>query len=126
LKLLLDTHAYLWWLADDERLGTPWHEAIASPTVTVFVSAVSIWEIAIKAALGRLELGDSDVTAEIAHNGFQELPISAAHASQAGGLPRVHDDPFDRMLVAQAQLEGLTLVSADKRLSGYSVSLLDW
>ncbi|MCH7475266.1 MAG: type II toxin-antitoxin system VapC family toxin [Gemmatimonadetes bacterium] len=102
-----------------------WREVIASPTATVFVSAVSIWEIAIKAALGRLELGDSDVAAEIAHNGFQELPISAAHASQAGRLPRVHDDPFDRMLVAQAQLEGLTLVSADKRLSGYSVSLLE-
>lgn len=125
MKLLLDTHAYLWWLADDRKLRTVWREAIAHAQSTVYVSAATVWEIAIKAALGRLDLGGGDAEAEIERNGFLELAITAKHASTAGNLPRHHHDPFDRMLIAQARSSGLTLVSADKRFAGYGVPLLE-
>ena len=124
MNLLLDTHAFLWWLSGSRRLSGPARERIADPSVAVFVSAASIWEAAIKESLGRLDLGDSDLVEEITLNQFLELPISPAHAAHAGGLPRHHDDPFDRMLVAQAEIEGLTLISRDRRLQDYSVSVV--
>lgn len=124
MRLLLDTHAYLWWLADDSRLRSHWRDAIGSPASTVLVSAASIWEMAIKAALGKLDSGGVDLADEIEECGFRELPISAAHASAAGALPRLHEDPFDRMLIAQAGLEGLTLVTRDRAFQGYAVSVL--
>ncbi len=124
MKLLLDSHAYLWWLADDARLGTGAREAIAAPGSVVFVSAITIWELTIKAGLGRLELDDADLVTEIAANHFLELPVSAAHASAAGALPHHHDAPFDRMLVAQARHEGLTCVTRDPAFAAYEVSTL--
>jgi PIN domain nuclease of toxin-antitoxin system len=122
VKLLLDTHALLWWLSDDARLGTAAAEAIAGADV-VAVSAVSAWEIGIKQAIGKLR-GPDDLAAQIAANGFTELPVTVAHALAAGALPPHHADPFDRMLVAQAQLETLTLVSRDDRLADYGIALL--
>ena len=124
MKLLLDSHAYLWWLADDQRLGVRARKAITDPTNAVLVSAATIWEIAIKAALGRLDLHDADVVAEIAANRFIELPITAAHAAAAAALPRHHDDPFDRMLIAQAQIEHLRCVTRDPAFSAYRVATL--
>ncbi|ETX07773.1 type II toxin-antitoxin system VapC family toxin [Candidatus Entotheonella palauensis] len=124
MRLLLDTHAFLWWLSEDETLTASANEAIANPETLVHVSAATIWEIAIKANLGRLDVGGSDMAAEIIANGFIELPMTARHAHIAGWLPRHHDDPFDRMLIAQAQAEALTLVSRDAAFQSYDVFLL--
>lgn len=124
MRLLLDTHAYLWWLTDDRRLGRTARAAIGSPPSVVHVSAASIWEIGIQAALGRLALGRLDVVEAIDESGFETLPITPAHALAAARLPRHHDDPFDRMLVAQARVEDLTLVTRDAALVAYGVRAL--
>ena len=124
MKLLLDSHAYLWWLLDDRRLPGPARTAIADPESLLHVSAATIWELSIKAALGRLELRGCDLVAEIAANGFVELPLRAAHARAAGALPRHHDDPFDRALIAQALAHGLTCVTRDPVFTTYGVRTL--
>ena len=121
-KLLLDTHVFLWWLADDARLTAPARRAIAEADV-VFVSAASAWEIAIKVALGRLRI-PAPVSEGVARAGFERLPVDFAHAELAGALPPHHRDPFDRMLIAQAVVEDLVLVSADQRMAEYDVKLL--
>lgn len=122
MRLLLDTHALLWWLAD-AGLTDQARDAIADPDNLVMVSAVSAWEISIKKALGKLSAPD-DLERQVDENGFAPLPISIAHGLAAGQLPRHHDDPFDRMLVAQAFREGLTIVTHDQRFSDYNVALL--
>jgi PIN domain nuclease of toxin-antitoxin system len=124
VRLLLDTRVYLWWLADDASLSEEARRAIADSRSVVHVSAASLWEASIKEALGRLELEGSDLAEEIAANGFVELPVRAAHAHAAAHLPPHHEDPFDRMLVAQARLEGLTLVTASDLLAPYDVPRL--
>ncbi len=123
MKVLLDTHILLWWLADDEHLPAPAVLTIADPDTEVVVSAASAWEISIKQAAGRLDAPE-DLLDAIAGNDFGMLPITAGHAMAAGRLPAHHADPFDRMLIAQAQLEDLTLVSVDRRFSAYEVELL--
>ncbi len=123
-RLLLDTHAFLWWLAESPKLRRDARTAIADATALVHVSAVTIWEIAIKAQLGRLEPGTERIDQEISINGFVELPISAYHALAAGKLPPHHNDPFDRMLIAQAQVENLVVVTYDKIFSDYGVNIL--
>lgn len=90
----------------------------------VYVSPASIWELVIKAHLGRLDLRDADLASEIAQNDFYELPITARHAARAGNLPRIHNDPFDRMLVAQALAESLTCVTRDAVFSSYGVPVV--
>jgi PIN domain nuclease of toxin-antitoxin system len=122
VRLLLDTHALLWWLAD-EGLVTEARDAIADPANLVAVSAVSAWEISIKKALGKLAAPD-DLEQQVQQGGFLPLPISIAHAIAAGQLARHHEDPFDRMLIAQAFAEGLTIVTRDKRFADYGVSLM--
>lgn len=122
MRLLLDTHALLWWLAD-EGLTDQARDAIADPANLVMVSAANAWEISIKKALGKLSAPD-DLERQTEKNGFTALPISIAHGLAAGALPRHHDDPFDRMLIAQAVEEGLTIVTHDKRFSDYDVPLL--
>jgi PIN domain nuclease of toxin-antitoxin system len=124
LRLLLDTHAFLWWLNDDSKLLAEARAAISDDAATVYVSAATIWELSIKARLGKLDLGDTDPVGEIAANDFLELPISARHALAAGELPRHHDDPFDRMLIAQAQSEDLVLVTHDSKIEPYGVAML--
>lgn len=124
MRLLLDSHAFLWWLVDDPRLSRAARQAMLEPATVVYVSTATVWELAVKAALGRLDLGDVDLVEEIAANGFAELPISAVHASAAAALPRHHDDPFDRMLVAQAKLEGLSCVTRDPAFSAYEVAIV--
>jgi len=122
VRLLLDTHVVLWWLADEGL--TPWaREAIADPANLAVVSAASAWEISIKKALGRLSAPD-DLEQQVHAGGFLPLAISIAHATAAGQLARHHDDPFDRMLIAQAFAEGLTIVTRDKRFDDYGVPLL--
>jgi PIN domain nuclease of toxin-antitoxin system len=123
VRLLLDTHAFLWWLQDDSRLSATARRVISDPASTVFVSAASVWEAAIKASLGKLKI-EADLPEEISANGFVELPIAAHHAWRARKLPRHHDDPFDRMLVAQAGMEELTVVTHDPAFRGYAIPLL--
>ncbi len=124
MKLLLDSHAYLWWLADDGRLSKAAREAVADPGNAVLVSAATIWELEIKRALGRLDAGDADLVAEIEANRFGELPVHAPHAAEAAGLPPHHVDPFDRMLIAQSRLEGLVCVTRDAVFEAYGVPTL--
>lgn len=121
--MLLDTHALLWWLADDPRLSPAANEGIADPRTLVHVSVASVWEAAIKIAANRLGFS-GDLRQQIASNGFVELTITSQHAIAAAALPRHHGDPFDRILVAQAQLEGLRLVTRDRRISQYGVVTL--
>ena len=124
MRLLLDSHALLWWLADDRRLKRPERDAIANGDAMVYVSAASPWEIAIKKSLGRIDLNEADLVDAISTDGFLELAIGWQHALMAGALPHHHDDPFDRMLIAQAQVEGLTLLSYDPAFRQYDVSVL--
>lgn len=121
-RLLLDTHVLLLWLAA-ETISREAAEAIAEPSSTVVVSAASIWEITIKRQPGKLRF-DGSPADEVRDAGFEHLSITAAHAEAAGDLPLHHRDPFDRMLVAQAQAEGLTLVSRDAAFHRYDVRVL--
>ena len=123
MRVLLDTHILLWWLADDPALPDRARDVIANPDTLVAVSAATVWEIAIKRALGRLDAPD-DLLEALSANTFDTLAINAVHALAAGGLPAHHSDPFDRMLIAQARTEGLTLVSFDRRFCDYDVDLL--
>ena len=124
-RLLLDTHAWLWLQADDIRLGSHTRHVIQRAS-EVRVSAVSAWEIATKVAIGKLILpADADISGELEFCGFLPLPMEIAHADEQRHMPLLHRDPFDRMLVAQAMVEGLTLVTADTELAAYGVSVLD-
>ena len=123
MKLLLDTHAFLWWDSNDARLPSALYTAIASPQNQVFVSAVTVWEIAIKRGLGKLVFAGT-LGKAIEGHGFTALPITVEQAESAGSLPLLHRDPFDRLLVAQAQLEGLILVTVDEDILRYAVPRL--
>lgn len=124
MKLLLDSRAFLWWLADDPKLGAGAKAAIADPANVILVSAATVWEIEIKRELGRLEAPDVDFVAEIGANRFGELPVAARHAVAAARLPNHHDDPFDRMLVAQSRAEGMVCVTRDAALEAYDIATL--
>lgn len=119
-RLLLDTHVLLWSLSDPQRLADSAREALEDGANEVFVSAVSAWEIAIKRASGKLRAPD-DLRTGIERQGFEHLPMTFFHAERAGSLPLHHRDPFDRMLVAQAQIERLLLVTGDARILRYDV-----
>jgi PIN domain nuclease of toxin-antitoxin system len=123
VNLLLDTHTLLWWDGKPELLGETARAAMRDSTNAVFVSAASVWEIAIKQKRGKLPLSGSPM-AMIAQYGFLPLSISPKHAERAGGLPLLHSDPFDRMLIAQAQIEGMTLVTVDSKIRLYPVAQL--
>jgi len=127
MNALLDTHVVIWWLEGSVRIG-PRAAASLRQATQLWLSAASVWEVAIKYRLGRLPLSDSPerwVNTLFAEWGVRPLPISASHALAAGALPLHHPDPFDRMLIAQAQCEGLTLVTADPRLRAYDIRTVD-
>lgn len=123
MRLLLDTHVLLWWVVDDARLPSRIDPLLTDAGNDVFVSAASAWEISVKARSGKLDPGPlrQDLRNEIERQGFQPLPISISHAERAGTMPLHHSDPFDRMLVAQAQAENLRLVSGDRLFDQYGV-----
>lgn len=127
MRLLLDTHTLLWWLDGNRRLSVRARHAIADPQAEILVSAATVWEITTKARLGKLP-GALDVAADVpgcvASQGFSALPISLRHAQRAGTFLNDHRDPFDRMLAAQAQLEGLPIVTNDEAFDGFGVTLL--
>ncbi|MEI9951399.1 MAG: type II toxin-antitoxin system VapC family toxin [Pseudomonadota bacterium] len=127
MKLLLDTHAFLWWLVDDVRLSKRARNAIADPERTVYLSPASAWEIATKHRIGRLHEARellSDFSGILLRSGFEELPITTKHAVLAGTLAGVHRDPFDRMLAAQALCESLEIVTADNAIGALGARCL--
>lgn len=127
MRLLLDTHALLWWLSGDDALSLAARDAIADPENDVFVSAASGWEIATKYRIGRLPqsaLLAADVAGVVAAQGFAELSITLHHGQLAGNLPRIHKDPFDRMLIAQAIVTDMTIVSNEALFAAYGVARL--
>ncbi len=127
MKLLLDTHCWLWWLAEPERLNAEGRAAIVDRRNELYLSVASAWEIAIKVGLGKLDLPSplgSYVSSQLAEDGIASLPIEQRHAVQVAELPHLHRDPFDRLLVAQAQVEDLTLLTADPDVAKYSMKLL--
>jgi PIN domain nuclease of toxin-antitoxin system len=127
LQLLLDTHALLWWLSDDSALTKAARKIIAETKNIVIVSAASAWEIATKVRLGKLPTAAdlaADFTGQIEREGFQILPISGEHAIRAGLLPGAHRDPFDRMLIAQAQAENIPIVSNERLFDAYGLNRL--
>ncbi|MFL5254917.1 MAG: type II toxin-antitoxin system VapC family toxin [Rhodopila sp.] len=120
----MDTHVLIWAISEPSRLSERARTTIASPANQVLVSAATAWEIAIKHALGRLTFPMDRFEEVLQRMGFDALPVQIAHAIAAGRLPRHHDDPFDRMLIAQAMTEGLTLVTIDSAVMRYEVPVL--
>jgi len=118
MRLLLDTHVYLWVVVADPRLSAATRETIENAE-RVFVSAASIWEIGIKVRLGKIDAAPDELVAAIGQSGFAELAVRALHAAAAARLPMHHRDPFDRLLVAQAVTEPLRLLTADAVLASY-------
>ena len=127
MKALLDTHVFLWWINDDPRLSDAARELIGNGESALFLSAASGWEIAIKMRLGRLEVqGDPEqfIFEQLALNDITVLPISMSHALRTAALPDHHRDPFDRMLVAQSQIEQLPIVTTDPLITRYAVEVI--
>lgn len=121
MRLILDTHIVLWWLADDTTMSDGTKDMIDTE-LDVFVSAATLWEVSIKTSLGKL--GPVDLPERILASGLRELPMTGMHSIVAGRLPGIHKDPFDRMLIAQAKTEDLTLMTRDEQIAKYDVSLL--
>lgn len=127
MRLLLDTHVWLWSLAAPERIAPELRERMSDANMALFLSVASVWEIAIKYRLGRLPLPEPPerfIPARLVRDGVVALPVEVAHAARVASLPDHHADPFDRILVAQAQVEGMTIATADRALSLYEVALI--
>jgi PIN domain nuclease of toxin-antitoxin system len=127
VRILLDTHALLWWLVDHPKLSVNAQAAISTDAESIYVSAASVWEIATKTRLGKLEQANvpaADITAQIVREGFLPLPVTIAHGQAAGALPGPHRDPFDRMLIAQATIEDMVLLSNERAFDFYGVKRL--
>lgn len=119
MALLLDTHVVLWWLADDDRLDSATKDRL-DVEAEIFVSSASVWEVGIKQAIGKLT-AEGSLAEHVRDSGFAMLPISADHAISAAALPLHHRDPFDRMLIGQATVEGLTVMTRDRSFGAYAV-----
>ena len=127
MKVLLDTHTFLWWIANDSQLSERARTVIEDADHQLFLSAASGWEIAIKTRIGKLRLADDlhgFVSEQLRINAIQVLPIQMAHALHMATLPDHHRDPFDRMLVAQSQLEQLPILTIDPQIAQYSVTVI--
>lgn len=127
MKAILDTHAFLWWILDNPRLSRTARDFIIAPDNTIYLSAVSGWEMAIKWSIGKLTLPiqpDSFVKQQLEINNFSPLPIQMSHGLYVHELPGIHKDPFDRLLVAQSTIEDMPLISTDAVFQKYPVSLL--
>jgi PIN domain nuclease of toxin-antitoxin system len=127
MKLLIDTSCWLWSLSEPERLNKKARNLLSDQTQDLFLSAASSWEISIKAALGKLQLPeppDKYIPSRIALYNMRSLPIEHIHALKVFGLPKIHRDPFDRILIAQAQIEGLTILTADHVFAAYDVATI--
>lgn len=123
MNVLPDTHIVLWWLKEDKKLSSLHRNTISDSANVCFISAATIWEISIKSKLGKLKITDNYIS-ELREEGFLELPISWDHAARIKNLPLIHTDPFDRMLIAQAQIEELVLATVDERIKQYDVHVI--
>jgi PIN domain nuclease of toxin-antitoxin system len=127
MKILLDTHTFLWWITDDQKLSGRAREIISDGSNELFLSAATGWEIAIKVQIGRLKLPEEPIRfilEQMRINAIQSLPIQMNHALHVSTLPQHHRDPFDRLLIVQAQLEGLPVLSSDHQLANYQVEVI--
>ncbi|MDD9961376.1 MAG: type II toxin-antitoxin system VapC family toxin [Gammaproteobacteria bacterium] len=127
MRVLLDTHAFLWWMADSQRLSATARKLIADNANDIVVSAASVWEIATKFRVGKLPNGEAialDVAGHIAGQGFEGLPVGVSDAERAGRLPGPHRDPFDRVIIPQALTRGLGVISIDAAFDPYGVTRL--
>jgi PIN domain nuclease of toxin-antitoxin system len=124
MKFLLDTHALLWWLVDDSQLGRQARELVEDPGNDVLVSMVSLWEIAVKTRIGKLEADIKEITDAVQQEGFNFLDIGIAHLLTLAGLPVHHRDPFDHLLIAQAITEDATFISDDRNTARYPVRMV--
>ncbi|MEA3439083.1 MAG: type II toxin-antitoxin system VapC family toxin [Chloroflexota bacterium] len=127
MKLLLDTHTFIWWITDNPQISPKIRRLMSDGSNEIFFSAASGWEIAIKARLGRLELNEDlsrFIPTQLSENAFSVLPIELSHTLHTYHLPYHHRDPFDRLLIAQSQLEKMPLASNDQLLAGYDVELI--
>jgi len=123
VRLLIDTHILLWADESPRRIAAPLRAAMRDETNEIIVSAATVWEIAIKRGIGKLRF-DRPVVAAILALGFEILPVTGSHAEHAGGLPRHHSDPFDRLIIAQAYLEGMVVGTQDQLMQPYGVATL--
>ena len=121
MKLLLDTHALLWWLADDDQLGGAAREVVADPANDILISVVSLWEIAVKVRIGKLQADIEEIISAVQREGFTMLDIGMAHLVALAGLPMHHRDPFDHLLIAQAMTEDAMFMSEDRNAARYPV-----
>lgn len=121
MKFLLDTHALLWWLSDDDQLGRQARELVEDPGNDVLISIVSLWEIAVKTRVGKLEADIKEITDAVQQGGFTLLDIGITHLLTLAGLPMHHRDPFDHLLIAQAITEDATFISEDRHTARYPV-----
>ena len=124
MKFLLDTHAMLWWLADDSQLGRQARELVEDPGNDVLVSMVSLWEIAVKTRIGKLQAELKEITDAVQQEGFTLLDIGVTHLLTLAGLPMHHRDPFDHLLIAQAITEDATFISEDRNTARYPVRMV--
>lgn len=127
MRVLLDTHTFLWWITDDPRLSPRARKVISDGENTLFFSAASGWEMAIKVRLGRLRLPDAlerFIPEQLALNAIESLPVQMSHALRVYALPDYHRDPFDRLLIAQAQVEGLPILTGDTQIARYRVKTI--
>ncbi len=124
MKFLLDTHALLWWLADDDQLGGAAREVVADPANDILISMVSLWEIAVKVRIGKLEADIEEIINAVQREGFTVLDIGMAHLVALARLPMHHRDPFDHLLIAQAMTEDATFISEDRNAARYPVRMV--
>lgn len=124
MRFIVDTHALLWWLAGDPSIGPFARERLASDDSQAVVSAASLWEVAIKQGLGRVDADIGEIERSIAAQGFERLGIEAGHLVELLSLPAIHRDPFDRMLIAQARAEDMPIMTADQAIARYAVDLI--
>jgi len=127
MRVLLDTHVFLWWIADDPQISRTAHDVIQNGSNDLFLSATSAWEMAIKAQIGRLKLPKRPevfVPEQLARNAITHLPIQLGHALRVASLPPIHDDPFDRLLVAQSQMEEVPILTADPEIARYPIDII--
>lgn len=124
MRLLLDTHVLLWSLADDPRLGASARGLIADPANDVLVSVASLWEIVIKTRIGKLEADFGEIDRALDTQGFARLAIETAHLAALAGLEPLHRDPFDHLLIAQAEVEAATLVTEDRDIARYEIETM--
>lgn len=125
MNYLLDTHAFIWWLEDSTELSATARKVISNPENRIFMSHASLWELAIKISIGRLVFPLASIETELQQNGFEMLAIKTSHIICSATLPEHHRDPFDRMLVAQSQIENITLITFDKQVQAYDL-MWEW